>query len=78
MTENLQKILLQMRQGGAVNDPKKQATPIESETDSVIFMGRELRGMNGFKIKSRFNKKANIATMFVFSVGVNKEKIFSR
>ena len=47
---------------GPVNDPKKQATPIESETDSVIFMGRELRGMNGFKIKSRFNKKANTET----------------
>ena len=35
-----------------VNDPKKHATPIESERDSVIFKGGELRGMDGFESKS--------------------------
>ena len=59
-----------------VNDLKKHTTSIESERDSVIFKGGELRGMDGFEIKSSFNKKANTAITFVFSVGVNKGKIF--
>ena len=31
---------------------EKHVTPIESERDSVIFKGGELRGMDGFEIKS--------------------------
>ena len=56
MTENLQKISQQIR---PVNNTKKQAMPIERERDSVSFKGRKLRAMDGLKVQSCFNEKAN-------------------